>query len=84
MSKWHTLKKIQRARLSARKANSVRWKRDRERRDAMAAAAPVVTWRIVERIVAIRDESRVREIVRYEHETDIDWRRKQRWLAKCW
>jgi len=78
MSKWSTIKRIHRRSLIATNRANLRWKRDRERRDALAAAAPRIEYRIVERIVVIRDECRSREIVRYEHETERDWRRKRR------
>jgi len=72
----HNLRKIQERRLAARTANAIRWQRDRERRAALAAAAPRGEWRIVERLVCIRHETSAREIVRYAHETERDWRRK--------
>lgn len=60
-----------------KKGAAVRWKRDRERRDALALLDPVrVGGRIVLRVVVIRNELRQREAIVYEHDTERDTRRK--------
>lgn len=56
-----------------------RWQRDRERRAKLDALDPIrVGGRILERIVVIRDECRVKERTIFEHDRPCDVRRKRR------
>ena len=71
--------RIQRLREQARKAAKVRWDRERSRRNRLDEIDPVrVGGRIVERIVVIRDECRVRERTIYEHDRPCDILRKRK------
>lgn len=62
-----------------RKMAEARWKRDRERRAAWAAAAekdPLrVPGKILQRIVVITGESRVAEIIRRDTTSGREWAR---------
>lgn len=64
--------------LGRQKANA-RWKKDRERRDKMAAlTAEKYQSRIARRIIVIDDESRVKEVVIWNFESAHSVRRKER------
>jgi hypothetical protein len=77
MSKWSTARKIQRAIVAARKRANVRWQRDRERREVLAAVDPV-RFNVVKRIVVIDQETTAREIVFFDHDRYSDRKRKLR------
>ena len=72
-----TQRKISRLRKQAQHAAKVRWQRDAERRERLAALDPVFTGsQIARRIIVIDDESRVRETVIYRSDSRRDWIRK--------
>lgn len=76
---WNTFKsrKKQTRRELGRKLAKIRWQRDRERRDKLAAIeAESNPSRIVRRLVIIDNERDVRELVLWSWETWRDWRRK--------
>lgn len=77
MSKWATIKQIQRARLIAVKRANTRWDRDREQRAALAAIDPV-RFEVVRRLVIIDRETTAREITFYAHDRYADRKRKLR------
>ena len=60
-------------------AAQVRWEREKRKREHIAELDPIrVGGRVVERIVVIRDECRVKERSIYEFDRPCDIRRKRR------
>lgn len=74
-----SVRAIREASARGRKMAEARWKRDRERRAAWAAAAekdPLrVPGKILQRIVVITGESRVAEIIRRDTTSGREWAR---------
>ena len=58
-----------------------RWALDRAKREAIARIEPVVIGRIIRRIVEIRHEAEVREVVIYDFDSARSARRKLRTLG---
>ena len=59
--------------------NKARWDADRQRREKLAALHPLdYTGRIVLRVIAIRNESTVKEAVIFDTDSDREARRKIR------
>lgn len=80
--KSYTLRKIREASERGRKMARIRWAADKKRRAAWAADAAIdplrVVGRILERVVVIRNESEVVEIVRWDWTSAREWARKKR------
>ena len=80
MASTHYIREMaRRARERSKLMNSARWKRDRERRDKLAAMEPLnYPGTIVRRIIVIDRESEVREAVLFDTDSIRDARRKLR------
>jgi hypothetical protein len=72
-------KKVSAARERGRRMATIRWKRDRERRDKLAAlTAEQHPTKIARRIIVIDDERLVRETVIWSFMSRREWQRKER------
>lgn len=76
------LHKINKARKRGRRMAAARWKKDRERRDALAAASAAdplrAPGRIVQRVIVITDELTAVEIIRRDSTSSREWSRMKR------
>jgi hypothetical protein len=77
MRKWNTISRIKRASEIARKRANIRWQRDRDMREKMAALDPIkFEGRIIKRIVVIENEATAKEICFYDFDRYSDRKRK--------
>ena len=79
MQNYATQHRIKRLREQAKRAANTRWAREKAKRGKLDELDPIrVGGRVVERIVVIRDECRVRERTIYEFDRPCDVKRKRR------
>ena len=80
-----TQRKINRLRKQGQHAANIRWQRDQERRERLAAKDPVDTGiKIARRIIVIDRETDIREVVIYESDSRRLWLRKERQVLRDW